>query len=71
MNQWVRLGLAVLIVVLLLSVGLRILSVAIALVRFFFPLLVLVGAGLILYGLIRHFRARALRSRNGYPPLED
>lgn len=71
MNQWVRLGLAVLIVVLLLATGFRILLLAIGLVRLFFPLLILVGAGLIVYGLVRHFQARALNRRNGYPPLED
>lgn len=71
MNQWVRLGLAVLIVVLVLNIGFRILAVAMGLVRLFFPLLMLVGAGFIVYGLVRHFRARALRNRNGYPPLED
>lgn len=71
MNQWVRLGLAVLIVVLVLNIGFRILGAAMGLVRLFFPLLMLVGAVLIVYGLVRHLRTRALRGRNGYPPLED
>ncbi len=71
MNKWVRLGIAILLGVILLKVGFAILGLAMRLVAMLFPLLILVGSGLVVYGLIRHFQRRALKDRSTYPPLED
>lgn len=71
MNKWIRIGIAILLLVILLRVGFAILGLAMRLVSLFFPILILIGAGFVVYGIIRHLQRRALRHRSEYPPLED
>ena len=53
MNRWVRLGVAILLLAILLQVGLAIFVVGLRVVLALFPLLILVGAGFVVYGLYR------------------
>ncbi|GBC93363.1 hypothetical protein HRbin15_01854 [bacterium HR15] len=71
MNRYVRLGLLILLTVLLLRFAFGVLALAMRLVSLLFPLLMLVGAGLVVYGLVRHFQRRQLRSRASHRELED
>lgn len=69
MNRWVRLGVVILLLAILLRVGLAIFVVGLRVVLALFPLLILVGAGFVVYGLYRHWR-RALEHRTPYE-LDD
>jgi len=71
MNRYVRLGLLILLGVLLLRVAFSLLSLAMRLVSLLFPLLMLVGAGLVVYGLIRHLQRQRLGARASHRELED
>jgi Flp pilus assembly protein TadB len=71
MNRYVRLGLFILLAVLLLRVAFGVLSLAMRLVAMLFPLLMLVGAGLVVYGIVRHLQRQQLRARNTQRELED
>ncbi|MCS7066644.1 MAG: hypothetical protein NZL85_10300 [Fimbriimonadales bacterium] len=71
MNRYVRLGLLILLGVLLLRVAFSVLSLAMRLVSLLFPLLMLLGAGLVVYGLIRHFQRQRLNARATQHELED
>lgn len=71
MNRYVRLGLLILLGVLLLRVAFGVLSLAMRLVSLLFPLLMLVGAGLVIYGLIRHYQRRRLNARIARHELEE
>jgi threonine/homoserine/homoserine lactone efflux protein len=71
MNRYVRLGILILLGVLLLRVAFGVLALAMRLVSLLFPLLMLVGAGLIVYGIIRHFRRQRLGARTSRHELED
>ncbi len=71
MNRYVRLGLLILLAVVLLQVAFRVLAIAMRLVAMLFPLLLLVGAGLIVYGLIRHWQHAHLQSPLSRRELED
>lgn len=70
MNRWVRLGVAVLLLAILLRVGLAIFVVGLRVVLALFPLLILAGAGFVVYGLYRNWRRRALERRAPYE-LDD
>ena len=70
MNRWVRLGIAILLLAILLRVGLAIFVVGLRVVLALFPLLILVGAGFVVYGLYRYWRWRALEHRAPYE-LDD
>jgi len=69
MNRWVRIGLIILAMVILLQVGLGVLVLGLRLISAFFPLLMLIGVGLILYGLIQHWRHRLKRREHAYHDL--
>lgn len=69
MNRWVRIGLVILAAVILLQVGLGVLVLGLRLISAFFPLLMLIGAGFILYGLIQHWRRRLKRRERVYHDL--
>ncbi len=71
MNRYVRLGILILLGVLLLRVAFGVLSLAMRLVSLLFPLLMLVGAGLIVYGIIRHFQRQRVGTRSSWDDLED
>ncbi len=71
MNRYVRIGLLILLGVLLLRVAFGVLSLAMRLVSLLFPLLMLVGAGLVVYGLVRYFQNRELNARASHRELED
>jgi len=70
MNRWVRIGIAILLLAILLRVGLAIFVVGLRVVLALFPLLILVGAGFVVYGLYRYWRRRALEHRAPYE-LDD
>ena len=70
MNRWVRLGVAILLLAILLRIGLAIFVVGLRVVLALFPLLILVGAGCVVYGLYRYWRRRALEHRAPYE-LDD
>lgn len=72
MNRYVRLGLLILLGVLLLRVAFGVLSLTMRLVAMLFPLLMLVGAGLVVYGLIRYLQQnRELNASGSHRELED
>lgn len=72
MNRWVRIGLAILALAILARVGLSIFTLGLRVVLAIFPLVMLVGAGFIVYGLYRHWKRRsALRKREYYDMLDD
>jgi len=72
MNRWVRIGLVILALAILARVGLAIFTLGLRVVLALFPLVILVGAGFIVYGLYRHWRRRAaLREREYYDMLDD
>lgn len=71
MNHWVRIGLTILLLAILARVGLTIFTVGLRVVLMFFPLLILVGAGFVVYGLYRHWRRAALRKHASYDILDD
>jgi len=71
MNRYVRLGLLILLTVLLLRVAFGVLSLAMRLVAMLFPLLMLVGAGLVVYGLVRYFQRQRLHAPTAHRELED
>jgi|GEM_PF-810702 len=72
MNRWVRIGLAILALAILARVGLSIFTLGLRVVLALFPLVILVGAGFIVYGLYRHWKRRAsLREREYYDMLDD
>lgn len=69
MNQWVRIGLVVLLVVFGLRFAFGLFKIAMALVSTLFPLAILAGVGLIVYGLIWGNRKSLRSGHRGY--LED
>ncbi|GIV06887.1 MAG: hypothetical protein KatS3mg017_0089 [Fimbriimonadales bacterium] len=72
MNRWVRIGLVILALAILARVGLAIFALGLRVVFAFFPLVILVGAGFVVYGLYRHWRRRAaLYQREYYDMLDD
>ncbi|MCS6923318.1 MAG: hypothetical protein NZM10_02975 [Fimbriimonadales bacterium] len=72
MNRWVRLGIAILVLAILARVGLAIFALGLKLVQMMFPLVILIGAGFVVYGLYRHWRRRAaLRKQEYYDMWED
>jgi len=71
MNRYVRLGILILLGVLLLRVAFGVLSLTMRLVSLLFPLLILVGAGLIVYGIIRHLQRQRLSARASRDELDD
>ncbi|MCS7208997.1 MAG: hypothetical protein NZ874_05430 [Fimbriimonadales bacterium] len=72
MNRWVRIGLAILLLAILARVGLAIFTLGLRLVLMLFPLLILIGAGFVIYGIYRHWRRRAaLQERAYYEGLDD
>ena len=70
MNRWVRLGIAILLLAILLRVGLAIFVVGLRVVLALFPLLILVGAGFVVYGLYRYWHRRLVEHRAPYE-LDD
>jgi uncharacterized membrane protein len=70
MNRWVRIGIAILLLAILLRVGLAIFVVGLRVVMALFPLLILVGAGFVVYGLYRYWRRRLVEHRAPYE-LDD
>jgi|FaiFalFF_MnMetaG_3_1042247.scaffolds.fasta_scaffold00715_2 hypothetical protein len=71
MNRYVRLGILILLGVLLLRVAFGVLSLAMRVVSLLFPLLMLVGAGLVVYGIIRHYRRQRVGARAFWDEQED
>jgi hypothetical protein len=71
MNRYVRLGILILLGVLLLRVTFGVLSLAMRVVSLLFPLLMLVGAGLVVYGMIRHYRRQRVGARAFWDEQED
>lgn len=72
MNRWVRIGLAILLLAMLARFGLAIFALGLRMVLALFPLVILVGAGFVVYGLYRHWKRRAaLREREYYEMLDD
>lgn len=72
MNRWVRIGLAILALAILARFGLAVFALGLRVVLAIFPLVMLVGAGFIVYGLYRHWKRRAaLRQREYYDMLDD
>ncbi|MCX7993143.1 MAG: hypothetical protein N2651_05695 [Fimbriimonadales bacterium] len=72
MNRWVRIGLAILVLAILARVGIAIFAIGLRVVLMLFPLVILVGAGFVVYGLYRHWKRRAaLRERESYDMLDD
>jgi hypothetical protein len=70
MNSWVRLGLVVILGVFLLRFAFGVLAGAMTLVKVLFPLALVAGAGLVLYGLVRGAGRRSLgNGHRGY--LDD
>ncbi|MFQ3611544.1 MAG: hypothetical protein SNJ72_08635 [Fimbriimonadales bacterium] len=63
MNRWVRIGVAILIGVLLLRFSFVVLGLAMRLVSLLFPLLMLIGAGFVVYGIYRYLQKRATQAR--------
>jgi len=70
MNRWVRIGIAILLLAILLRVGLAIFVVGLRVVMALFPLLILIGAGFVVYGLYRYWRLRLVEHRAPYE-LDD
>lgn len=60
MNSWVRLGLVVILGVFLLRFVFGILAGAMTLIKFLFPIALVAGAGLVLYGLVKGASRRSL-----------
>lgn len=72
MNRWVRLGIAIIAVAILAKVGLHIFALGLRVAFMLYPLLILIGAGFVLYGLYRHWRRRiAQREKAYYDMLDD
>lgn len=70
MNSWVRLGLVVILGVFLLRFAFGVLTGAMALIKVLFPVVLVVGAGLVVYGLIKGTGRRSLdKGHRGY--LDD
>ncbi len=70
MNRWVRTGVAILIGVLLLRFSFVVLGLAMRLVSLLFPLLMLMGAGFVVYGIYRYLQKRSAKARL-YDPMDD
>jgi uncharacterized membrane protein YidH (DUF202 family) len=71
-NRWVRIGLAILVLAMLARFGLAIFALGLRVALALFPFVILVGAGLVLYGLYRHWKRRAaLRERDYFKMLDD
>ncbi|MFN3690890.1 MAG: hypothetical protein ACK4UU_08210 [Fimbriimonadales bacterium] len=58
MNRWIGIGLAILALAILARVGLSIFTLGLRVLLTLFPLVILVGAGFVVYGLYRHWRRR-------------
>lgn len=72
MNRWVRIGLAILALAILARFGLTIFALGLRVALAIFPLVMLVGAGFIVYGLYRHWKRRsAPRKLEYYDMLDD
>ncbi len=72
MNRWVRIGLAILALAILARVGLAIFALGLRVLLALFPLVILVGAGFVVYGLYRHWRRRTqLREQTYNNQWED
>ncbi|MFN4032011.1 MAG: hypothetical protein ACK4ME_00055 [Fimbriimonadales bacterium] len=72
MNRWVRLGIAILALAILARVGLGVFTVGLRVLLALFPIVVLVGAGFVVYGLYRNWLRRApLRTCDYRDMLDD
>ncbi len=71
MNRWVRIGVAILIGVLLLRFSFVVLGVAMRLVSLLFPLLMLIGAGFVVYGIYRYLQKQSRNKARTYDPFDD
>lgn len=66
MNKWIRLGLVVVASVILLKFSFGILGWAMKLISVLFPIALLAGAGLVIYGIVRGSRKSLGSGYRGY-----